>query len=143
MYKKIAMALPIQINSLAMDFEDLSQDKSIIRHIVQGRYPLKTEAEKAKLVNASYRNYRINSYRKIANSKFSVELPHNYDTEQYLIARESVRLLQRSLTSEEYYHLLNWFFNGGYKCKKTLAYYRLIAKIREKCKFILREGYNM
>src|SRR4030065_359459 len=111
------MALPIQINSLAMDFEDLRQDKFIIKHLVNARYSARSEVEKAKLINASYRNYNM---------------------EQYLIARENVRLLQRSLTRDEYYHLLNWFFNGGYKgVKKTLAYYRFIAKIRQKCKFIL------
>lgn len=122
-----------------MDFEDLRQDKFIIKHLVNARYSARSEVEKAKLINASYRNYKINTYRKIANTKsIEIELQNNYNMEQYLIARENVRLLQRSLTRDEYYHLLNWFFNGGYKgVKKTLAYYRFIAKIRQKCKFIL------
>ena len=123
----------MQINAIAFDLEDIEQEKAIKRFIIYRTD--KSVVEKAKMVNAAYHNFRVNCLRKafiIHNAVMPIDV--QYNIENQLIAREAIGKLQRGLNKEEYYQLINWFFNGS---EKTLVYYRKIAAIREKCKRIL------
>jgi len=80
-------------------------------------------------------NLRIDLWKQNKRRKSFYVLPmYRSSQQEYLEARDAVRVLQEGLSQQEWVSLMDWVFN---EYGKTTTFYRKIRKIKQKCKRLL------
>jgi len=94
--------------------------------------------EDSKIVNASFRNFRINVYRnnrlRQEATGYSSVVPSN--TENRIIAKDLCKKLQKELEECDWLLLMKWFLKD-YEVTVDSNFCKKISKIKKRCKQIL------